>query len=1110
MKFNKQELSNLACQSCNRFIKEGLLVVYEKQDGVIFKRNENRSDVDNKPKKSNSRSSLRNLSCYGSSLSRVATERWCRLRGNMLFYFKSNEAWSEPAGVIVLDIGNIQVDPVPLDGNWPFTLVMARGGGNQRLAACSEGERDSWIEVLHMASYTYIRAQVTSLQLQLQKLVGGLTVITNNPEAGEVALMELAIACDNLRCDGYGLPPSPQAILHYRTTESFHWQQVGQTESIEDCSNPIFLVTLPLWSSMGMQHDTKLRLTVNDVKEAMSRTHVVVGASEFTLSSLLKEGALKRRLPLINSSGVQVGFVTVAGHTVIDLGDTMRHSSNPQSPLAQEDNLVLHQHRRTQSLPPRLLTELRRPPQGWISVYFTQPISRCYRFHSGLGGDIVVHESMLESRLNNFIPAQLLKLWINQEKDLVRELVALGEMVSSPWQQRLLQLFERHFRRIGDYTQALESVESATSFFRPSSQKDKSTLQYCPVNLHLQRFWGQNSSLRKEGTYDCLTVGAFTAIPHGFKGGGLLKLLRNFHASSMQIDHVLPAREAVQAACQTLRHIQGAVKLLLGAGSIQHDFSAVLKIVESLIKRVRSLATLLEEPFVGDALSFFENNKLTNATLTPVLADFSLLPLRSMAERLVHDTSSSRKTFYSATDEPEPADLIRLNLEASLLALAGKLHVLLKLQPQMSNNNSQLEQAPGFASLLEKYEGRLYSDSVDSINQNVEDENATEENRSSNTEHAEKWVADLSPCLSKLLSAAQTLVKTLRLVHGVQRLQEELPRSATAHSVQHRRDVCFSQALTSALTILVARLCCNPVDPELMVLLSNAGILLNVEGLLTPYRAEAGMWSDMAVALEDLAGVRFLLIPASVSSSNTNSSPNSIKQPNTIPKEYLPQIHGCRDALQVMIPVPPTLFSTLPPSASRLGLIEFQLIPVFFNIGVNEQALLADKFGDMSIVSATNLQSFERLDIYHRQYQKLMTEHFPGKRLNDPRFSLSDILSQLQTELASNKIQNITVHSLAEIAVRRMRGLRITCCKSAKDRTGMAVTLEQTNILLNDFDLATAEFHKSLLCMRSQGTRRENTKKNVGTNKFAFNRLQLMAFPELYRPPPGTYGNVQS
>lgn len=99
-----------------------------------------------------------------------------------------------------------------------------------------------------------------------------------------------------------------------------------------------------------------------------------------------------------------------------------------------------------------------------------------------------------------------------------------------------------------------------------------------------------------------------------------------------------------------------------------------------------------------------------------------------------------------------------------------------------------------------------------------------------------------------------------------------------------------------------------------------------------------------------------------------------------------------------MIPVPPTLFSTLPPSASRLGLIEFQLIPVFFNIGVNEQALLADKFGDMSIVSATNLQSFERLDIYHRQYQKLMTEHFPGKS------KTSLVLSQWFTKIYLNGI----------------------------------------------------------------------------------------------------------
>ncbi len=73
---------------------------------------------------------------------------------------------------------------------------------------------------------------------------------------------------------------------------------------------------------------------------------------------------------------------------------------------------------------------------------------------------------------------------------------------------------------------------------------------------------------------------------------------------------------------------------------------------------------------------FFEKYRpVHNAAASPTLADFSLLPLRSMAERLVQDSSTKRATFYSSTDEPEPLDLIRINLEASLLALAGKLQV---------------------------------------------------------------------------------------------------------------------------------------------------------------------------------------------------------------------------------------------------------------------------------------------------------------------------------------------------------------------------------------------------------------------------------------------------
>lgn len=33
----------------------------------------------------------------------VSTARWCRLRGNLLFYLKSCDQFSEPSGVIVLE-----------------------------------------------------------------------------------------------------------------------------------------------------------------------------------------------------------------------------------------------------------------------------------------------------------------------------------------------------------------------------------------------------------------------------------------------------------------------------------------------------------------------------------------------------------------------------------------------------------------------------------------------------------------------------------------------------------------------------------------------------------------------------------------------------------------------------------------------------------------------------------------------------------------------------------------------------------------------------------------------------------------------------------------------
>jgi hypothetical protein len=82
-------------------------------------------------------------------------------------------------------------------------------------------------------------------------------------------------------------------------------------------------------------------------------------------------------------------------------------------------------------------------------------------------------------------------------------------------------------------------------------------------------------------------------------------------------------------------------------------------------------------------------------------------------------------------------------------------------------------------------------------------------------------------------------------------------------------------------------------------------------------------------------------------------------------------------------------------------------------------------------------------------------------------------------------------------------------CKSGKDRTSMAVTLETARFVVEDLggehgmDLAQVT--------RIHGVRRMNVYANTGQPMFAFNPLQRLAIPSCYRPPPNACsGNVNS
>lgn len=70
---------------------------------------------------------------------------------------------------------------------------------------------------------------------------------------------------------------------------------------------------------------------------------------------------------------------------------------------------------------------------------------------------------------------------------------------------------------------------------------------------------------------------------------------------------------------------------------------------------------------------------------------------------------------------------------------------------------------------------------------------------------------------------------------------------------------------------------------------------------------------------------------------------------------------------------------------------------------------------------------------------------------NDDRMNI--LLNQLKHEMSLSISKNIKVLQLVRKIVRHIGGICVTCCKSAKDRTGMSVTLEEVRFFFHLFKL---------------------------------------------------------
>ncbi|CAH0475545.1 unnamed protein product [Peronospora belbahrii] len=217
-----------------------------------------------------------------------------------------------------------------------------------------------------------------------------------------------------------------------------------------------------------------------------------------------------------------------------------------------------------------------------------------------------------------------------------------------------------------------------------------------------------------------------------------------------------------------------------------------------------------------------------------------------------------------------------------------------------------------------------------------------------------------------------------------------------------------------------------------------------------------------------------------------------------------------------------------------------RVCPVLFTQGINEKQTLANNTGSsvtrlQDVINANSLRTLRSYcDRYcnytsMRQMQAVQKEerqrdHLTASSLSQPvpapstsatpsgpsREEVYRILGELDKLIGTAGRQarkkRPEILQLSSDLCRRISGGRVTVCKSAKDRTGMSVTLEQGRILVQHHGLREHKKAGIVSVMRSEGVRIENALKNTGRRVFAFNALQRSLLPEEYRCPPQTSG----